>query len=132
MSCAGSRLTAVFVLAVVGASSAWAHHSYTMFDASRTALVTGTVRSLEWMNPHVWLWVTVTDEKGTTAPYAFEGTSVGEMMRRSGWTRNTVRPGDKVAVKYHPFKDGKDGGKLDAVTLSDGRTMSVLSRAGGP
>lgn len=123
MSSRGSKLAAAFVLAVVGVSSAWAHHSYVMFDASRTSYATGTVQSLEWMNPHVWLWVTVTDEKGTSEIYAFEGNSVGEMMRRSGWTRNTVKPGDKVTVTYRPFKDGKNGGKLSAVMLPDGRTI---------
>lgn len=102
---------------------ALAHHSYAMFDDSNVAQVSGTVRTLEWMNPHVWLWLTVTDKNGASADYAFEGNSIGEMMRRSGWTKSTVMTGDKIVVSYRPFKDGKHGGKLDKVVLSDGRTI---------
>jgi hypothetical protein len=100
-----------------------AHHSYAMFDDSRMAQVSGSVRTLEWMNPHVWLWLTVTDEKGASSDYAFEGNSIGEMMRRSGWTKNTVMPGDKIVVSYRPFKDGKNGGKLNKIMLPDGRSI---------
>jgi hypothetical protein len=105
---------------------AWAHHSFSMFDMTKQTQVSGTVRSLEWTNPHVWLWVDVLDEKGAATPYGFEGTSVGEMTRRSGWNKNAITPGDKVVVKYAPFKDGtKSGGKILTVTLPDGRTLNA-------
>ena len=105
-----------------------AHHSYVMFDMSKHAEISGTVRALEWVNPHVWLWVNANDEKGQPAVYAFEGTSPGEMNRRSAWTRTTVSFGDKVTVKYLPFKDSaKKGGRIVAVTLPDGRTLGAAS-----
>lgn len=102
-----------------------AHHSQVMFDGSRDVQVSGIVRTFEWGNPHVWLWVTVLDAKGSSTNYAFEGTSPGEMTRRNGWTRNTVSTADKVTVKYHPFKNGNNGGRLEAVTLADGRVLHV-------
>jgi hypothetical protein len=115
-------------------ASRWtpAHHSGVMFDHSSQKQVTGTVRNFEWTNPHVWLWITVVDDKGAPAPYAFEGTSPGEMSRRSGWTKNTVTAGDKVTVKYFPFKDGKNGGKILAVALPDGRTLDAAPGPGPP
>lgn len=114
-------------LALIGVVPASAHHSYAMFDMSKQSQVTGAVRTLEWVNPHVWLWVTVNDEKGAPTIYAFEGTSPGEMSRRSGWSRSIVSTGDKVTVKYAPFKDGKNGGRLQTVTLPNGRTLGAAS-----
>ncbi|MEJ1963725.1 MAG: DUF6152 family protein [Gammaproteobacteria bacterium] len=124
MSRSRRAVIAAVLLGVIGMRSGLAHHSYAMFDMSRPSDVTGTVHSLEWTNPHVWLWVSVTDEKGVSVLYAFEGSSIGEMLRAHGWSKSSVKPGDKVAVKYFPFKDGKTGGRLERVTLPDGRTIS--------
>src|SRR5665213_442722 len=77
-----------------------------MFDISRVSQVSGTVRTLEWTNPHTWLWLILTDDKGASSDYAFEGSSIGELMRRFGWTKNTVTPGDKVIVSYMPQNVG--------------------------
>jgi hypothetical protein len=111
-------------LAIMGPAAS-AHHSYSMFDTSRQLQVSGAVRVLEWGNPHVWLWVTVTDKQGTPALYAFEGTSPGEMSRRSGWTKSIVSSGDTVIVIYTPFKDGKNGGHIKSVTLPNGRKLDA-------
>jgi Family of unknown function (DUF6152) len=59
--------------------------------------------------------------------FAFEGTSPGEMARRSGWRIDTVASGDKVNVSYHPFKDGKNGGRIVTVTLANGHTLDAGS-----
>ncbi len=113
------------VLGLINFRSAPAHHSYSMFDLAKKSQVSGTVRTLEWMNPHVWLWLGVPAEKGGAAIYAFEGTSINEMSRRSGWTKNVVTAGDKVTVKFSPFKDGRNGGRIEAVTLADGRVLNA-------
>jgi hypothetical protein len=57
--------------------------------------------------------------------YAFEGTSINEMSRRSGWTKNIVTAGVKVKVKYLPFKDSRNGGRIVTVTLGDGRVLDA-------
>jgi hypothetical protein len=119
-------------LAVSRFAAAAAHHSYSMFDRSREAQVTGSVHALEWTNPHVWLWVTVMDEKGNPTLYAFEGTSPGEMSRRSGWSRSIVSPGDGVKVRFQPFKDGRNGGHILAVTLPNGQTLDAATGASPP
>jgi hypothetical protein len=115
------------MVALIAARSTRAHHTFVMFDLAKQSQMSGTVRDLEWANPHVWLWLTMTDENGTPAIYAFEGTSINEMSRRSGWTKSIVTSGDKVTVKYAPFKDGRNGGRLIAVTLGDGRVLNAES-----
>src|SRR5882762_9487707 len=91
-------------LASLAVSSVHAHHTGAMFDRSRKLSIAGTVRTLEWNNPHIWLWLFVPGEKAE-AIYALEGASIGEMMRRNGWNKYSVKPGDKVTVKYAPFRD---------------------------
>ena len=48
-----------FALAFGVATSTDAHHSYAMFDGTRTATIKGTVAKLEWTNPHVFVWMYV-------------------------------------------------------------------------
>jgi Family of unknown function (DUF6152) len=115
------------VLALMGARPTPAHHSFVMFDLSRQSQVSGTVRNLEWANPHVWLWLIAPNENSEAMTFAFQGTSINEMSRRSGWTKNIVSVGDKVTVKYRPFKDGRNGGRIVTVTLGGGRVLDADS-----
>jgi hypothetical protein len=107
------------------ANTAVGHHSGAMFDRSQKRTVSGTVRTLEWSNPHVWLWVFV-PESNDQIIYAFEGTSLGEMNRRGGWTKNSVKSGDAISISYSPFReDAKKGGLLLSVTLADGSVINA-------
>jgi hypothetical protein len=99
-----------------------AHHSYAAVDMTRRATVQGTVTTLEWTNPHVWLWIAV-DEKGTSAPYAFESLAPSELTRFFGWNKRAVTPGQPVTISYAPFRNGERGGALVAVTFADGRVL---------
>jgi Family of unknown function (DUF6152) len=82
---------------------AHAHHSFAMFDNTKTLSVSGTVRDLEWANPHVWLWIDVAGADGKVVSYGFEGAAPGEMSRNSGWTKRSLVTGDKVTVSYRPL-----------------------------
>jgi hypothetical protein len=112
---------ATCTLAAPGAT--WAHHSYAAIDMTRRATVQGTVTTLEWTNPHVWLWIAVADDKGASAPYAFESLSPSELTRFFGWNKRVVAPGQPVTITYAPFRNGERGGALVAVTFADGRVL---------
>ena len=116
--------------ALTGMQGTWAHHTYTMFDGSRTAQVTGTVARLEWRNPHVYVWVYVPDQKAASGYtlYAFENGATNVLQRR-GWSKNLLRAGDPITVRYWPLKDGRPGGHFEEATLADGR---VMRGSGGP
>jgi len=99
------------------ASPAAAHHSFAMFDATRTLTLKGTVTQFSWTNPHVYLFV---DVDGTS--WGVELTSPGNLAK-VGWNRNVVKPGDKVEVEVNPLRDGKHGGGFRQMTLANGQVL---------
>ena len=110
------------VAALVAASPTFAHHSASMFDDTKVSEVTGTVKELQWTNPHIWLQVTV-DEKGKKTEWSFEGGSPNSLSRQ-GWRATTFKPGDVVAVRFNPMKDGTAaGGFIGAKFAADGKTI---------
>lgn len=101
---------------------ALAHHSFATFDATKHATVEGTVKELQWSNPHSWLLLLVPTGDGKTTEYIIEGNSPNVLLRL-GWTKNTLKAGDKVKVGIVPQRNGGPGGWLESVVLSDGRTL---------
>lgn len=104
------------------ANSAGAHHSFAMFDRSKTETITGTVKEFELINPHGWLRVMVADSSGTQSEWSMELGGAGQ-LQQFGWNTSTVHPGDKVTVHLHPLRDGSYGGQLVSVTLPDGKVL---------
>jgi len=115
-------VAAAGLMAALFGGPALAHHSFAMFDADKTVDLTGTVKEFQWTNPHSWLQVMVTDEKGQTAEWSLEMGAPGGLAR-TGWRPKTVVPGDKVTVSIHPLKDGSAGGQLLTVVLPNGTKM---------
>jgi hypothetical protein len=108
-------LVAVLV-AVTGAS---AHHSFSAeFDAKQPLKLTGTVTKVEWTNPHVFFHVDIVDEKtGGTTNWAFEMGNVNALMR-AGWTRTSLKAGDRVTVEGSRARDGSPLGNAATVVLA--------------
>ena len=117
-------LAAVAALAASGA--ALAHHSTAMFDFQKTIEVTGTVKDFQWTNPHTWTNVTLEGGKATGV-YGLEGMSPN-YLSRNGWTKRTLKPGDKITFDVHPLKDGRKGGFMVSAKLADGTVLYNLPR----
>ncbi len=101
---------------------AWAHHSAAMFDRQKTSSVAGTIKKYQFSNPHAWIYVTATED-GVQKEYSIEMTSPN-LLGRAGWRPGTLKTGDKVVVRYHPFRDGTTGGQIVDVTLPTGKVMT--------
>lgn len=104
-----------------------AHHSTAMFDFTKTVTLEGTIKDFQWTNPHTWTVLTV-DGKAA-GEYGLEGMSPN-YLAREGWSKRSLKPGDKVKMEVYPLKDGRKGGFMVSVTLPDGKTMYNLPRRG--
>ena len=119
-------VVSLFALLAV-ASSAWAHHSFAMFDLDKEVTLEGAVKDVQWANPHVWLEVDVADGNGGTTKWSFEMGTTG-MLTRAGWKSSTLKAGDRIKVVCNPLRSGDPSGRLVTVTLPDGRVLGP----GGP
>lgn len=116
------RLTLLSVSVALLVTPAFAHHSFAMFDAAKTVTLTGTVKEFEWLNPHSWVHLSIVGENKAAETWSFESGSTGQMVT-SGWSRDSLKVGDKISIDFHPLRDGSNGGQLLAVTLPDGRKL---------
>jgi hypothetical protein len=115
----------VILAAAMGAAApAGAHHSFAMYEPTKTLTFKGTIKSFQWTNPHVVVWILVQPEGGGAAQeWSLETTSPG-VLTRNGWTRQSLKAGDRVSVTLSPLRDGSHGGSLNSVTLLDtGQTL---------
>src|SRR5215831_10028686 len=119
-------LVATIAAALIAAFSipVAAHHSFAAFDVTTQKTITGTVKEVQWTNPHIWLWVDVPNDKGGADTYGFEGMSPNFLARR-GWTRTTLKTGDKITVSYRPMKDGSNGGMF-MTGQANGKLLSMM------
>ena len=110
----------VFAITVSASALAMAHHATTMFDRDKVLTITGVVKEVQWTNPHVGIFVTGTLKDGDTPTiWVLEVSSPGNLTRAGGWTRNSVKSGDKVSVDFWPLRNGTKGGYLKKITLTD-------------
>ncbi|HEX7711438.1 MAG TPA: DUF6152 family protein [Sphingomonadaceae bacterium] len=105
-------------IAMLAPVPAFAHHSFAMFDNTRSVTLHGKVTAFQWTNPHSYLELDADDG----IHYTFEMTSPN-MLSRGGWTSRTIKAGDVVTVVEAPLRDGKHGGLLLEVTLPNGHKM---------
>ena len=90
-----------------------AHHSFAMFDFSKTMTVKGTVTEFRWTNPHVALLVNLDPQPGASPDvWSMELTSPGNLTR-GGWTRHSFKPGDRIELVFNPLRDGRHGGAFE-------------------
>lgn len=112
----------------LGATLALAHHSAAAFNTGVEKVITGTVNKVNWTNPHTWIWLDVVNDKGEKVTWGIEGMSPNYLARR-GWTRDTLKPGDKLSVTIHPMRDGEAGGMFMSAKRPDGEVLTMVGGA---
>ena len=114
-------------LLVVAAALAWghvlAHHSVPgTFDVNKTTVIKGTVSKVDWINPHIYIYVDVKDGSGAVTTYKVE-TLPTNHMRRAGVTRTDIMEGAKtgaVVVHMYPALKNPAAGFLLRITFAAG------------
>ena len=105
-------------------SIAAAHHSGAAYDMQHLRTTEGTVKTVNWTNPHI-TFVIECDARDGEPPQTivFEVSSPG-VLTRSGWTKRSLQPGDHAVFHYAPLRDGNPGGFLLNVDLPNGQELS--------
>jgi hypothetical protein len=110
---------------------AFGHHSFDAeYSRDKQRDFEGTVTKVEWMNPHARFYVDVKEADGSVVPWEFELGSPNGLMRR-GWTRNSLKQGDKILVNANLAKDGSHLANARNVTLANGKSVFAGSSADG-
>ena len=125
-----SGVPAIIAVVLAGvAGPAVAHHSDVRFDSQKEVVLNGTVKEFQYTNPHSWIQLMVPAASGPAVEWSIE-TGAPIVLLRAGIKRTALQPGDKVAVKMHPLKDGGAGGSLIEVKKEDGSILSLRGPGG--
>ena len=116
---------------VAGSAPLRAHHAFAAeFDAQKPVSFKGTVTSVEWVNPHVWIHVDVKKPNGTKEAWAIEGGTPSVLFRR-GVTKQSLKAGIEVVVDGYQAKDGTRRANGRDLTLKDGQKLFLGSSGTG-
>ena len=120
MSHSSLSRAASFLLAtalMLGAATAiQAHHSFAaQYDSNKPVTMNGVVTKVEWTNPHVYIYVDVTDAASKVSNWAFE-MGPPHMLQKAGWKRNALKIGEEVAVDGWLARDGSNSANARRVT----------------
>ncbi len=119
-----TKITLAALALSAAALPAAAHHSYSMFDMDRTVVLNATVTEFKWQNPHAFIRVDA-NVNGQTEAWSIEMTSPNNLVQE-GWTRRSVRRGDRVEIYVHPLRSGAQGASYVGIRLADGSTLGDI------
>ena len=125
----------LFVFLALGATMAGlplkAHHSFAAeYDANQPLTIKGKINKVDWVNPHSWIHVDVTDASGKVTTWRCETAPPNGLFRR-GWTRNSLPKGTEVSVQGFRAKDGSPTMSAQSVSTPDGKRMFTGSANDG-
>jgi hypothetical protein len=118
---------------LVGAAAvpAGAHHAFAAeFDSKRPVNFKGTVKKVEWVNPHVWIHIDVKRPDGSVEPWAIEGGTPNVLFRR-GFTQQSLTAGTEIVIDGYRAKDGSRRANGRDLTFADGRKLFLGSSGTG-
>ena len=126
-----TRNLLVVLIFAANAAPVLGHHSEAAeYDSTKPVKVTGVIKKVEWLNPHVWFYVDVKDENGNITTWGFSGAPPGALMRR-GITKEALKIGAVVNVEGSRARDNSNNTSGHSVTFEDGRNVFTATSEGG-
>ena len=133
LSCRVSWLPKVLLAAAVLASlhsTARAHHSFAIFDQAHPIELIGIVQEFKFSNPHTFIVLRVNGQNARSVVWNLEGQSANS-LRWSGWSQESLKPGDQVRITVEPLRSGAPGGAWSASKVRFLNGSPVVSAADG-
>jgi Family of unknown function (DUF6152) len=122
-----SGLVTCGLLIAISSGPVSAHHSFAAeFDGDKPITLKGIVTRIDWMNPHVWFYINVKQDDGSTLRWGCEMGAPHQLQQR-GWLRETMKVGDEVTVMGSLARDGSKRANARTVTTADGKTLGAAS-----
>lgn len=124
-------LISVGIVSMLVATPGASHHSFSAeFDVGRPVVITGTVSSIEWTNPHAWIFINAEDDQGNVEAWAVEMLGINALMR-SGINPRTLKAGDVITVEGYGSRDGSNTANASLVMrTSTGETLWASASGG--
>jgi hypothetical protein len=120
------KLVAAFAWIVgllIACAPAFAHHGGSDYDVQHPVSLKGTVTEFFWSNPHCQIFVDTKDDSGKTVNWTIE-TLAPAVLKRAGWSRETLHPGDQITITVVPSKRNTPVGMLRKVVLPSGAELT--------
>lgn len=102
----------------------FAHHGNAAYDEKNPITVKGKVTDFEWANPHVQIYFDAKDDKGAVTHWSVETLSPGKLVR-CGWSKESIKVGDEVAITTFPARSGAPVGFLTKLVFADGKELGL-------
>lgn len=114
-----ARLAVLGLASLLASVNVFSHHSFSAeFDVGRPVELTGTIKEIEWTNPHAWIHLAVENEQGETEEWAVEMLGVIALVR-AGMTPQTVKPGDVLTITGFGARNGTNTANASSVTRTE-------------
>jgi hypothetical protein len=110
-----SRAMLAFVGAILllQAGPAAAHHSFALFDVTKTVILEGKVKQFDWTNPHSWIHLVVIGANNQPEEWLIE-LPAAATLSHDGWNKNYLKVGERLSLRINPLKNGMKGGSLQS------------------
>jgi len=113
------------------AVSVSAHHSTLAYDGTQPTVISGVVTTFNWGYPHCSIVLDVSDSGGTLTHWTVESESL-QLLSRLGWTKSSIRPGDRIRVIGARARDGSSAMRCRTIDLPDGKSLACFPIEEGP
>lgn len=123
-------MVAACALGVLGTSTPLlAHHAFAAeFDRKKPITLLGKLSKVEWVNPHTWFHIDVTDSGGKVVRWRVEGAAPNQLMRR-GWNRNSLKLGEQVTIEGFRARSGEAIAIGTEIKTADGKIFGASASA---